>query len=206
MTGHRVEVAFAVALLLACRAPRPAPATAAHGACEPPTGELEPGVTSETMAGEYRLELVATEGPRAGAATDGALRLVARPDSLRQPPPVLGIRDSTTTLPLSGSADLDVAAVGAVSPGAAGSNDPLAPGVLVLERRGGSGSPLVLLRMGSEANRPGVTRFDGGYLALTVRELGDSGFRGTWASAGGPGAQPTGASAGGHFCAVRIQP
>ena len=42
-----------------------------------------------------------------------------------------------------------------------------------------------MLRLGADANRRGVVRFDGGYFALTVREMRAGRFAGTWSS-GGP--------------------
>ena len=59
-----------------------------------------------------------------------------------------------------------------------------------------------MLRLGSDANRLGVVRYDGGYFALTVRSLGPGGFAGTWASGG----SKAGVGAEGYFCAERTPP
>jgi hypothetical protein len=123
-------------------------------------------------------------------------------DSLMAPPPLLGIRDTTTRYPVAGSADLDPAAIGATRTGDLGSLNPLAPGVLVIERHPprADAPAEILLRLGAEANRRGVVRFDGGYFVLTIRRIADRGFAGSWASGTtGPGAE-------GYFCAERTGP
>ncbi len=70
---------------------------------------------------------------------------------------------------------------------------PDAPGVLVIESPG-----RVMLRLGSEANRTGVRRYDGAYTALQVQQVTDKGFAGSWQS--GVAAEQS----GGHFCAKRV--
>ena len=129
----------------------------------------------------------------------GDLVLLDQPDSLRHfrgsgGDPIPGV-----LIPLFGTADVDVEAVGAVRVGDLTSADPAAPGVLVIEddtdRR-----PNILLRFGSEANRRDVVRFDGGFMVLEVRELGENGFRGTWTS-GVPAVRTRG-----HFCAEQRAP
>ncbi|MYA32642.1 MAG: hypothetical protein F4164_11830 [Gemmatimonadales bacterium] len=104
-----------------------------------------------------------------------------------------------TVLPLFGTADIDVEAVGAVRVGDLSSADPAAPGVLVIEGGGGR-QPSILLRFGSDANRRDRVRFDGSFLVLEVRELGHNGFSGIWTS-GVPGMETRG-----HFCAERHAP
>jgi hypothetical protein len=102
--------------------------------------------------------------------------------------------------PLYGSAELDLAAIDAVRVGSISSNDPAAPGVLVIERHERAGQPPraeITLRLGSEANRRDRQRVDGGYTALRVRELGPSGFSGTWASG------LLRERSAGYFCAVK---
>ena len=39
-----------------------------------------------------------------------------------------------------------------------------------------------MLRVGSEANRRGVRRFDGAFTVLRVQQVTDEGFAGTWES------------------------
>jgi hypothetical protein len=178
---------------------RPAETSSAAGDCTPVKDHLPAGATSEGLAGDYRMRLVATAGPRAGSALDARLLLRPVDDSLQRPPAVLGLRDSTTHLPLSGTIALDPGALGAARTGDLVSLHPLAPGVLVLERRPArSDAPAeIMLRLGADANRRGAVRYDGGYFALTVRQIGPEGFAGSWAS--GVGTQV----AEGYFCAER---
>jgi hypothetical protein len=103
---------------------------------------------------------------------------------------------------LYGSTDIDLQAILAVEVGALDSEDPLAPGVLVLERpveRDGGTAMEITVRLGSEANRRGMTRFDGGYTALFVRQASTGGFAGNWASG------VTGQLSSGHFCASMVE-
>ena len=194
----RLRFLTALPLVLACRSGQPADPPRAD-LCGPPSGQLSHRATAGGLAGDYRIRLVATTGPRSGASTTGAVRLHPVEDSLRSPAPVLGIRDSLTVLPLRGAAELEAAAIGATVPGDPRSGDPMAPGVLVIERHSRrAGEPAsIILRVGSEANRRDLVRFDGGFLALNVRRLDSAGFAGTWASGGG------GKAAAGYFCAER---
>jgi hypothetical protein len=114
--------------------------------------------------------------------------------------PPLGSADGGTRMPLYGSTDIDLHTILAVEVGELDADDPLAPGVLVLERaveRDGGSSLEITVRLGSEANRRGVTRFDGGYTALFVRQASTGGFAGNWASG------VTGQLSSGHFCASK---
>ena len=183
---------------IACRAPAPA-ARPATDACSAPGGRLPSTATAAGLAGEYHLRLVATAGPRSGAAVAGRLGLSPQADSLQVSVPMPGIRDTTTRYPLAGSLDIDPATVGAISTGDLRSVDGLAPGVLVIERHrpAADSAASILLRLGAEANRRGLVRFDGGYFALTVRRLDPAGFAGTWSS--GTGSE----TAAGYFCAER---
>lgn len=183
---------------LACHAAAPATRTAADS-CSVAEGELPHGATAAGLAGEYRARLVASRGPRSGATVDGRLRLNPREDSLRTPSPMLGVRDTTTRYPLAGSLDIDPVELGATPTGSLTSADALAPGVLVIERHPvAAGAPAsIILRLGADANRRGRVRFDGGYLALTVRRLAPDRFAGTWSSG------VAGETAAGHFCAER---
>jgi hypothetical protein len=162
--------------------------------CEPapePQAPLQ-SASAEQLGGTYRLRLVATEGPNEGQAVEGTLRLRPYDRALRAVT-VRGIRDTAASYVLYGSADIDLDRIGAVRPGDPTSEDPMRPGVVVIERKG-----TVVLRLGSEANRRDVARFDGGYTALRVRELAGDRFRGTWAS--GVRAQRS----AGYFCAERM--
>ncbi|MBA3345375.1 MAG: hypothetical protein H0T44_08760 [Gemmatimonadales bacterium] len=181
-------------LLLAGSGCHPQQRPAAQEACAPVTSELSPGDSAGALAGEYRLRLVATSGAAKDSATEGRLRLR----------PYLGLpRGTTSGHPLFGEAEIELGLVGAVEPGDIASDDPEAPGVLAIRRlpRGGERAPAeIMLRLGSEANRRGVRRFDGGYTVLQLREITDRGFAGSWRS-GAP--QPR---SGGFFCAWRSAP
>jgi hypothetical protein len=200
-TGPRLVALLAVG---ACHSAAPAANPAASPAmdtCAATAGELSDSATG-ARAGEYRLRLVPTAGPRSGKAVDAHLRLAPLADSLQVPPPIFGVQDTTTHYPLAGSTDLDPALVGGVNTGDNASTDPTAPGVLVIERHpGAADAPTsVMLRLGALANRRGAARFDGGYFALTVRRMDAEGLAGTWASGTAREA------ASGYFCAERTGP
>lgn len=197
-----------LSLVAACHSARPevrpqdsraADARPAAADCVPSTGGLAPDATADGLAGEYGVRIIATAGPKKGAAVDAKLLLRPVDDSLRHPSTLPGLHDSTTRLPLSGSIELGPAALGATRTGNLLSLDPLAPGVLVLESHPPhpDASPQIILRLGSDANRRGRLRYDGGYFALTVRRIDAAGFAGTWAS----GVANQGAE--GYFCAER---
>jgi hypothetical protein len=150
-----------------------------------------PHLKAEQLAGVYRLKLVATQGSKVGHSTEGTLQLRPYDSSLRSVT-IGGIRDTAASYVLYGSAGLDLDAVDAVRPGDLESTDPQQPGALVIERKGG-----ITIRLGSEANRRGVVRYDGGYTALRVAEVGPDRFDGTWLS--GLGSRRS----SGYFCAVR---
>ena len=100
------------------------------------------------------------------------------------------------TSPLFGTTDINVEAVGAVRVGDLSSRNPASPGVLVIESETGT-SPSILLRLGSDANRRDLVRFDGGYAVLRVVEITAESFSGTWSSgARGPDSE-------GFFCATQ---
>ena len=148
------------------------------------------GVAAAGLEGEYSLRLVATLGPRRGSTAGGRLTLVTNEASAG------GESDTAApasfTRPFRGTVEVKLDEVGAVAPGDLGATDPAAPGVLVMEAPG-----RVILRLGSEANRTDVRRFDGAFTALRVQQVSDEGFRGTWQSGG------AGQAASGHFCAER---
>jgi hypothetical protein len=149
-------------------------------------------VTAEGLGGEYNLSLVATSGPKRGTTAAGTLALMAQDSAYRSLESEGRAPDTTFTLPWYGTADVDLSSVGAVAPGDPKSTDPASPGVLVME-----GPGRVMLRLGSEANRRGVRRFDGAFTALQVQQVTDKGFAGTWQSGGAD--EPS----SGHFCADR---
>ena len=186
-------------MALACHSARPE-AQLVTDPCRPPTGTLPRTATAGGLAGEYRLHITATSGPSAGQWVEGGLRLRPVADSLARAVVVLGVRDTTTSHPLAGTTDLDPTALGAVRTGDLATDDDEAPGVLVIERHPAKpdAGAEIMLRLGADANRRGVLRYDGGFFALTVRSIGPRGFAGTWSSgAAGRGAE-------GYFCAERV--
>ena len=179
----------AVALLAACGG-------ASAGQADPqacaPVEASASDLEASGLAGAYTVRLIATSGTKEGASTFGRLELMEHDSAYRSLERPDGSVDTTFSFPLYGTAEVDFALVGATTPGNADSTDPLSPGILVIERPGG-----VMLRVGSEANRRGVRRFDGGYTVLQVQQITEQGFAGTWRSAVGL------EESGGHFCAVR---
>jgi len=186
--GRLAAAAVGVWLLTACggnASEEATPSPAAPGVCQPVDGPLAGGSTLREHTGTYRLTLVRTGADQ--ASVEGTLTLSSRPTELRS------LRGAST--PLQGLADIDLGGVGAQRMGALDSDDPEAPGVLVLETDGAS--PSVMLRFGSAANRTDQVAFDGGFTALTVLEIDGDGFAGTWRSA------VRDLTAEGYFCAVR---
>ncbi|HEU4680533.1 MAG TPA: hypothetical protein VFS51_02225, partial [Gemmatimonadales bacterium] len=188
---HLFASATAALFLAGCQPRRAEPEPMACNPAPEPETLLPPG-SAERLGGTYRLQLVATEGSKSGESVEGTLRIQLYDRALRAVT-VHGIRDTAASYVLYGSVDVDLDGVGAVRPGDPGAEDPMRPGVLVIERKG-----TVVLRLGSEANRRDVARFDGGYTALRVREITEIRFRGTWAS--GVHAQRS----AGYFCAERV--
>jgi hypothetical protein len=137
------------------------------------------------LEGEHYLVLSASLGPLAGDSVFGTLTLVRR-DSIG--------------VPFYGWTDVQLDDVGAHRLGNPSSTDIVAPGVLVLTTpdpsdpaRPGS----VILRLGPQANRSDIIRFDGAYTALYVRWIEADAFGGDWASG------MSGPEVEGEFCAVR---
>lgn len=149
--------------------------------------DLASAPVTDGLAGDYRLTLVATQGAHHGRI-EGTLTLVPMPDSLR----ALG----TSQVPLVGTTQLPLEEVGALRLGDVTSRDPLRPGAAVIERGTGPGRTIVV-RLGSEANRRDLQRFEGGYTVLRIHRITEDGFSGLWVS----GVMED--EAGGHFCAVR---
>lgn len=149
-------------------------------------------VAGRDLGGDYTVKLVATAGGKRGKMAEGKLALQAQDSAYRRLDGGDGMGDSTFVLPWYGSTAVDLESVGAVAPGDPESTDPAGPGVLVIERPGS-----VMLRVGSEANRRGMRRFDGAFTVLQVQQVTENGFAGTWRS--GVGLEES----GGHFCAVR---
>lgn len=164
------------------------------------TDSLPPSATVEGLEGTYRLKLVAVSGAKKGAAVEGTLDLEPHNRALRYRTRLDGTPDSTTLLPLFGSVEINLDAVDAAAVGSTTSRDPQQPGVLVIERHALPGKPAladITIRLGSEANRRGRTRFDGAYTALGVRRVSPTGLAGSWRSG------VTAERARGYFCAER---
>lgn len=193
MTGRRSALPLLGLLALAAWGPsacqRRAPAPAQP--CAEVQGSLPADARADGLEGEFRLTLVATRGPRTGASATGTLHL-RRNGVGAGPAPAAEVR-----YPLFGAAALAADSVGAAAPGDIGSRDAARPGVLVIEERRAGGTRITL-RLGAEANRGDVVRFDGAYLTLSPAAITADGFAGRWNS--GVGAQ----TASGYFCAARV--
>lgn len=150
-------------------------------------------VDAADLAGTYQLTLVATAGDSAGAEVEGRLWLEPNPPDLRSLPAPGDATGGAAVAPLYGATDIQVERTGGLRLGDLASRDPMQPGVLVVGQRG-----RIILRLGSEGNRRGLLRFDGGYFALRVHRADSAGFSGDWAS----GTLETAAE--GHFCARRV--
>ncbi len=162
--------------------------------CAPQDGILSHTFNVASLAGDYRLTLVATAGDSVGKSVEGQLRLMPHADSLKQLS-VLG-GPATVGTPLYGTAEIALARVNALDLGGLSSSDPMKPGAIMIERHIDAGLE-VIMRLGSQANQRNLVNFDGGYTALTLRWAEGGAFGGSWASG------MMGPQAGGHFCAVR---
>ena len=150
-------------------------------------------VQAEQLEGEYELTLVATGGKASGVLTEGRLWLYPNEPDLRSLPAAGGAVRSDASAPLYGATDVDPEVVGGLRLGDPASRDPNSPGVLLVQQ-----GERVVLRIGAEANRRGLLRFDGGYFVLRVQQVDESGFAGSWASG------LLEAQAEGHFCATAL--
>ena len=163
--------------------------------CIPPGEPLAGDASLEGRAGEYRLTMVEEVGGSPSRTAEGSLTLLPQMEALRQFAGSAGGSIPGVTSPLFGSTDVNLESVGAVRVGSLSSEDPESPGVLVIESETGANSS-ILLRLGSDANRRDLVRFDGGYAVLTVVEVTAESFSGTWSSgARGPDSE-------GFFCAT----
>jgi hypothetical protein len=170
--------------------------------CKPTTATLSANASADGLTGEYRLTLVADDGPREGEAVSGQLVLEPYEGQLRQRMRPDGSPDPSTVYAAFGSTDIDLTKVGALEVGSTKSRDPTRPGVLVMQRRptsAGGASTQITIRLGADANQRDRIRFDGGYTALYVREISGDRLAGEWGSGSGR------SQVRGHFCAVRTQ-
>ena len=157
--------------------------------CVPTAGRLGSAATLASGVGRYELTLVRRTDGVDIASASGTLVLY------RQVPGLEALGSAST--PLYGTAEMDLAAVGAHRVGDTASDAPDAPGVLVLESSR-AGARNILLRLGSAANRRDTMLYDGAYTVLEVHEISAGGFSGSWRS----GSNST--RAGGHFCAIGV--
>lgn len=162
--------------------------------CEPAADAdvLSADATLSDRAGEYRLILVSDSSGTSRRIVSGLL-------ALRQQQTQESDLPSDISTPLFGFTDIDPGSVGAHRVGDPGSKDPSAPGVLVIERAE-YGRRVITLRLGSDANRKGLVRYDGAYMALKVGKIDEDGFAGSWRSGGGPDLSVT----TGYFCAWKV--
>lgn len=163
-------------------------------------GGLPVGTTTQGLAGQYRLTLVATGGERSGNTVEGRLWLREQRSELRSLTMPGGGAVPNATMPLYGATDTDLEGVGALRLGDPMSLDPMSPGVAVLEQRASDedARTKITMRLGSAANRRDVFAFDGGFTALYVRWIEEDRFGGTWASG------VIGPESEGYFCAVGV--
>ena len=141
--------------------------------CMLTSGHLHPKVTLSDRAGQYQLTLVEVVNGTDARSAQGTLTLHQQPSGLDS------LGNSGT--PLYGFTDVNLRAVGAYEVGDPNSDDPQAPGVLVLESSQ-TDTRRILLRLGADANQREDMLFDGAYTVLEVREIAADGFAGTWRS------------------------
>ncbi|UCD25103.1 MAG: hypothetical protein JSW51_04035 [Gemmatimonadota bacterium] len=187
-----LPVAFTAAMLSACGANR----TADNAQCTSMAENIDASTSAATLVGEYVLTMVATTGAQQSSSESGELALMEHSEENRYFMAPDGSTEPGVTVPLYGTTTVVLDGVGAVKLGDLDSNDPMKPGVAVLEHRQGSSVPDIVLRLGSFANDRDITRFDGGFTALRVKWVRSSNFGGTWESG------VTGVEASGYFCAV----
>ena len=157
--------------------------------CAPVSGRLSLDATLAGRTGTFQLTLIEHAYGNDGRSAQGTL-------TLRNTPERLDSLGSAST-PLYGFTDVDIKVVGAYRVGSLASEDPQAPGVLVLEGNY-TGERSILLRLGSTANQRDLKRYDGAYTVLEVHEISAGGFTGSWRSATFKSATK------GHFCATKL--
>jgi hypothetical protein len=150
------------------------------------------------LSGDFSLTLVATSGTRSGHTARGKMTFFANPERLRRLAGPRGDPIPQVTVPLYGTADIDVTEVGALPLGSTTSDDPLQPGVLVVQDSHSMIVRSLVMRLGSDVNRRGAVPFDGGYTVLRVRHASPDSILGSWASG------TVTEVAAGFFCAVRL--
>ena len=152
------------------------------------SGRLSADETLAGRSGNYQLTLVEVVNGNDSRSVRGKLTLRKQPQGLESP--------GSASTPLYGFTDVDIKAVGAYRVGSLASQDPQAPGVLVLEGNY-TGERSILLRLGSTANQRDLIRYDGAYTVLEVHEISAEGFAGSWRSA------TFKSGTKGYFCATK---
>lgn len=169
--------------------------TMSSDACRPPeANELSTDYAVAEMAGTHALWMFADQGTFEGAAAMGELRMSPYDEA---PASLMGGASAM----LHGTADLDLAKLGAANTGDTMSDDVQRPGVLVLQPRGGDAATDardVTIRLGAISNRMDRIVFDGSYTVLRPTSATDTLISGRWESGAGAGVV-----AGGRFCAIR---
>ena len=171
--------------LAACSGNQPPDQTLDSGVCATATPDPSTLARVAELGGDYDLVVRARSGERSTRTTHGELRLVPR---------------DSVGVPFYGWTDLSLDEIGAHRLGDPSSTDRSAPGVLVLTSPDAASPGMpgsVTLRIGSQANRSDIVRFDGAYTVLYVRWIETNAFGGDWTSG------VTGPEAEGEFCAVR---
>ena len=164
---------------------------------------------AELRAGKYRLTLAASNGQWRGKEVSGSLELRKTTSADRSPRTGQTAHDSLALTPLWGATDVKFDVVGAPVPASdtlvptPTSLDPVYPGVLVTILRSPIGAIPAgnILLIGTLTNRRAdIGWMDGPGIALAVRQVDSSGFRGTW--------QEWGIVMGGrgYFCAILSHP
>jgi len=163
--------------------------------CRPVEGPFTASIPWDSLSGSWRLTLVAGSGPMARRSVQGALTLRAQDPALRRvdrPGP------TTVTVPVIGTTDIALEEVRAVRLGDVRSTDPMQPGVAIWVSQSPDGGVSAVMRIGQEAIRSGIVRFDGGYTALFLRHVAANAISGGWASG------VTTEESSGYFCAQRV--
>lgn len=166
----------------------------------PEATELLADVRAGNLAGSYRVVLVGTSAEYTGRQIEGALELYPQDSALQSLAVAGGVPVTGAAMPLYGALDAAIEQVGGMRLGSSTLLDPTQPGVAVLEQvtQSETGSVMsITMRVGSDANNRDMVRFDGGFMALYVREVTPEGFRGTWASG------VRGPEHEGYFCATK---
>ena len=164
--------------------------------------ELASSVRARDLAGSFRVVMVGESADFDGTRIEGTLDLLPQDSALQSLELFAGSPVSGARMPLHGALDAAIEQVGGVRVGDATRRDPMQPGVAVLEQtRAGAGERAlsITLRVGADANRRDMVRFDGGFMALYVKEITADGFRGDWSSGS------RGPTHVGHFCANRVR-